>query len=162
MPVTEGARQSSHLTVNVREGMWGASGRPARSQGKRCQTLPVCPHCALGPWVSLLLVVLVLQGTHLPREATTPTMQPLLQAKLRPRGQPDPGDSQLWAEAPSPPAKVCVSLRATHHFLRTCKGRILERLRVPGHQPSNLGGARPTLGSLTHLLGDSTGQGPSI
>lgn len=69
-------------------------------------------------------------------------------------GQPDPGDSQLWAEAPSPPAKVCVSLRATHHFFGTCKGRILERLCVPGHQPSSFGGARPTPGSLTHLLGE--------
>lgn len=85
MPVMEGARQSSRLTVNVREGMWGALGRPARSQGERCQTLPACPHCALGPWVSLLLVVPVLQGTHLPREATTPTTRPLLQAKLQPR-----------------------------------------------------------------------------
>lgn len=52
MPVTEGARQSSHLTMSVREGMRGASGRPASI----CQSLPMCPNCALGPGVSRLLV----------------------------------------------------------------------------------------------------------
>lgn len=86
-------RKCSHLTVKVRNGMWGASGRPGGSRGSWCQALPACPPCARGLWVSLPLVVLIL-----PREATTPTLWPFLLAKLQPGGQPDPRDSQLWAE----------------------------------------------------------------
>lgn len=138
-----GMRKSSHLTVNVWEGRWDASSRPASGLGSCCQARPTCPHGALGPWVSLLLVVLVLpekesvrRGRHTHCMCMAPASRPNCSLEVSlPLGTPSSG------QKPHRPCQVCVSLEAAHHVLGNYKGRILERLRVPGHRPSNLGSA---------------------
>ena len=137
--------------------MWargcGVPGPAAARLSPGALTVPLVPGSACFSWPQWS------QSVCPERPPQLSTVQPfLLWAKLQPEGQSDPGDSQFWAEAPSPlPKYVSASVQRTMVWW-LCKGWILERPHVPGRRLPCLGDARPPPGSPAHLLGGSKGR----
>lgn len=103
-------------------------------------TVPRCPHHSLDSGVSLFPSAprKCFCSERLPDPRCGPFSRPncSLEVSLT-LGPPSSGQKLCH------PAEVCVSVRAAHHVLVTCKGQILERLCVPGRWPPNLGDAWP-------------------